>query len=391
MERSEADPLPRDSIDHEFGLLDAASVFLDNLRWLLILPVVAGLVAWGLSYLMRPSYLATTTFMLPAQQQNAASAALASLGALSGLAGSAGVQRNSADQYVALMQSALIQDRLIEKFNLMEVYEAEFRFQARRRLLQNARIDPGKKDGLITVTVEDHDPQRAADLANAHVEELRLLTNNLAITEAQQRRAFFEQQLERSKTRLTMAQQALQSSGFNQGALQTEPRAAAERYARLKAEVTAAEVRLQTLRSYLTESASEYQQQQAALAALRAQLARAEEPAQSQSQSQSGSEYIDRYRDFKYEETLFDLFARQYELARVDESREGALIQVIDVATRPEWKHKPQRAYLIVVSAVAGFILVLLLVLVRKMWAIALAADPEKRDMLKRLRSGFYR
>ncbi len=173
-----------------------------------------------------------------------------------------------------------------------------------------------------------------------------VMTNNLALTEAQQRRVFFEAQLKQTRDRLTQAQQALQASGFNPGALKAEPKAAADSYAKLQAEVTAAEVRLQTMRRSLADTAPEVQQQLAQLDALRAQLGKVE----ATTPSDGGPDYISKYRQFKYEETLFDLFSRQYELAKLDESREGSLIQVVDPATPPERKSKPKRAIVALVD-----------------------------------------
>lgn len=371
-----------DDDDEGLSLFDIAVVLAENLKLLIFGPLVVGLAALGITYLITPTFTARTTFLPPQQQQSSAATALASLGALAGLAGSAGGIKSPADQYVALMQSTTVQDRLIDQYKLMSVYKAKYRFEARQALQQNARISLGKKDGLITVEVDDEDPQRAAELANSHVDELRRMTSVLAVTEAQQRRAFFEQQLERSKERMTKAQQLLQASGFNQGALRAEPKAAAESYARLKAEVTAAEVRLQTMRSYLNENAPEFQQQQAALAALRGQLNRAEQAAE----PQTGPDYVTKYRDFKYEEALFELFARQYEMARLDESREGALIQVVDAALVPEWKSRPRRALITIGSALAGLTAALTLLLARLAWRNA-ARDPEFARRLSTLRT----
>jgi len=343
-------------------------------------PLIVGLLALGITYLMTPTFTARTTFLPPQQQQGiAAASALASLGPLAGLVG--GI-KSGADQYVALMQSETVQDRLIDQYELMKVYDVKFRFKARDELRKNVRILLGKKDGLITVEVEDEDPQRAADLANSHIEELRRMTSVLAVTEAQQRRAFFEQQLERSKDRLAKAQESLQASGFTQGALQAEPKAAAESYARLKAQVTSAEVRLQTMRSYLSETAPEFQNQQAALAALRGQLSRAEQA----SEPQSGPDYIGKYREFKYEEALFELFARQYEMARLDESRDGGLIQVVDQAQTPEWKSKPKRALTAAIATLIAFILLIVLVLVRHTWRQT-AMQPEASTRIARIRA----
>jgi len=368
------------------SLLDIAVALAENKRFLLLGPVLAGLLALGISFLIAPTFTARTSFLPPQQQQSAAASALASLGAMAGLAGSLTSVKNPTDQYVSLMQSTTVQDRLIDRFDLLQVYEADYRFQARRALQKNVRIDPGRRDGLIVVEVSDVDPQRAADLANAHVEELRRVTNQLAITEAQQRRQFFEEQLQQSKERLAAAQVALQATGFTQGALRAEPRAAADEYARLRAEVTAAQVRLQTMRSALSDNAPELQQQQATLAALRAQLARAEQ----RTEGDTGQDYISKYREFKYQETLFDLFARQYEMARLDESREGALIQVVDAAQRPEWKSAPKRAVIAATTALAAFMGLLVFVAARHSLRRS-SAFPEVSDKIARLRSALGR
>ncbi len=331
-------------------------------RWLLLLaaPLAAGLLALGVSTLIAPTFTASTLLMPPQSQQGGAASALASLGSLASLAGGVAGVSTPGDRYVSLMQSATLSDRIIDHFKLIEVYEAKFRVDARRALASNVRIALGKKDGLISVEVDDTSPQRAADIANRYVDELRRITATLAVTEAQQRRVFFERQLQDSRDKLVQAQQALQASGFNPGALKAEPKAAAEAYARLKAEATATEVRLQTLRGNLADNTPEVRQQQTTLAALRDQLARTERT----TDTTGSPDYIGKYRDFKYQETLFELYARQFELARVDESREGALIQVVDAATPPEKKTKPKRAFIAVgTTLVVGLLLVLWVVL----------------------------
>jgi uncharacterized protein involved in exopolysaccharide biosynthesis len=350
--------------DDEIGLLDLALIVAENLRLLIIVPLVVGGCALAYSYSIAPTYTARAVFLPPQQQQSSAAAALQSLGALAGIAGGAAGIKSPADQYVALMQTTTVEDRLIERFKLMEVYEAKFKIDARKALELNTRISVGKKDGLLTVEVDDADPQRAADMANAYVDELRRLTSNLAMTEAQQRRAFFEKQLAETKAKLADAQRALQAAGINEGAIRAEPRAAAETYARLQAEITAGEVRVQTMRGYLAETAPEFKQAQSQLAALRAQLARRE----AVNVTSARGDYVDRFREFKYQETLFDLFARQYEAARLDESREGALIQVVDTARAPERRSNPKRARMAVLATLASGVTLLLWVFMRHAW-----------------------
>jgi len=360
------------SDDDGTSLFDLLALWRQHLKLLLVGPLVVGVTALGITYRIAPTFTATTTFLPPQQQQSAAASVLASLGPLAGIAGAAaGGLRTPADQYVALMQSATVSDRIIDQFKLIVEYDAKFKMDARRTLSSNVRMTVGKKDGLITVEVDDRSPERAAAMANRYVDELRRMTTTIAITEAQQRRVFFEHQLQQTKDKLTEAQLALQASGFNPGAIKAEPKAAAEGYAKLRAEVTAAEVRVQTMRGSLADDTPEVRQQQTALSALRAQLARLE-----QSTDGSGPDYVGKYREFKYQETLFDLFARQYELARADESREGALIQVVDVAQPPERKSKPKRALTAITATLTTALLLAVGVVMRRSWRERQARTP---------------
>lgn len=377
----------RSDVDDEgIDLLDLALPLLLHWKLLLVAPLLVGLAALGTTYLIAPTYTSRTVFLPPQQQQSAAASAIASLGALSGLAGAAAGVKSPADQYVALLQSTTIADRLVDKFKLMQVYGSKYRFEARKALANNTRISIGKKDGLITVEVDDVVPQRAADIANRHVDELRRLSAGLALTEAQQRRTFFGDQLKKTRDELIVAQQALQASGFNAGALKAEPRAAAESYARLKAEATAAEVRLQTLRRSLADNATEVQQAQTLLGALRSQLSKAE----ASTNKPGSADYVSKYREFKYQETLFDLFSRQYEMARLDESRESALIQVVDVATPAEHKSKPKRAFIAKTTMLAALLTMTAFVLMRHFWRQS-AARPENAIKLAQLRAALGR
>ena len=352
------------------SLLDLVTPLLESWKLLIFGPLLIGSIAVGVTFWMKPVYSSRTVFLPPQQPQSAAASALASLGNLAGLAG-AGGGRTPADQYVALMQSSTVADRMIARFSLMQTYEAKLRSDAIRVLGANTRISIGKKDGLISVDVDDHDPKRAADMANAYVEELRAMTSALAITEAQQRRAFFEGQLRTTRDQLTKAQRALQGSGFDPGAMQSEPRAVAEAYAQLQAQVTSAEIRLQMLRRGLADSAPEVQQQAAAVTALKSQLARVEQP----SSTARDVDYVARFREFKYQEALFEMFSRQYEIARVDEAREAALIQVVDVATPADRRTSPKRAFTGVAFAVASGFVLAVFVLLREAWRRAVAAS----------------
>jgi len=349
--------------DDEISLLDLLQVVADNLRLLVLGPLAAGLLALGITFTIAPTFTATTKFMPPQQQQSAAASMLASLGALGGLAGAATGLKNPADQYVAFLTSRTVQDALIGRFKLMERYESKYKENARKELAENVQIASGK-DGLITIDASDKDPAFAAQLANAYVEELGHLLGRLAVTEAQQRRMFFEKQLNNTKDNLTKADQALKASGINSNVLKSNPEAAVEGLAKLKATIAAQEIKLASMRGYLTESAPDFKQAQTELIAMRNQMARAEkeEPAA----TGADSDYISKFRDFKYHETLFELFAKQYEMARIDESREGAVIQVVDTALPPELKAKPKKALIAMMTTLATGFALLLFVFIRQ-------------------------
>ena len=373
--------------EDEISLLDLLQVVVDNLRLLVLAPLVAGLLALGVTFAIAPTFTATTKFMPPQQQQSSAAAMLSSLGALGGLAGAATGLKNPADQYVAFLKSRSVQDALIDRFKLLDRYESKFRQDARTTLGANVQV-ASSKDGLITIDASDKDPAFAAELANAHVEELGKLLNRLAVTEAQQRRLFFEKQLISAKDNLVKAEQALKSSGVNSSVLKTSPTAAVEGLAKLQAAIAAQEIKLGSMRGYLAESAPDFKQAQTELAAMRAQMNRVEqaEPAP----ADGSGDYIAKFRDFKYFETLFELFSKQFELAKLDEAREGAVIQVLDMAQPPERKSKPKKALIAMLTTLAVGFALLLFVFIRQ--AIRGAAQtPESAEKLSRLRQAWNR
>lgn len=337
----------------------ALDAFAQHWQLLVLTPLACATLAFGGSFLWTPIYKASAS-ILPPQQAGASSAAmsaLSALGPLASLAGGAGV-RAPADQYVALMQSRVIADEIIRQFDLMTVYEAELLTDARDRLRERTRIRYDKKDNLIFIDVEDADPHRAAKIVNRHVDELRRLTDRLSISEAQQRRAFFEKHLRETRDRMELAQRALQSSGFSQGALRTEPKMAAETYAQLKAELVAAEIKLEVLSRSLAEGAPEVSQQKSLVASLASRLQQAERSTPARTNNRANEpDYVSKYREFKYQEALFDLYARQFELARVDESRDGSLIQVVDPATPPQRASRPRRLVIAAMSALISLAL----------------------------------
>jgi capsule polysaccharide export protein KpsE/RkpR len=308
---------------------------------------------------------------------------LASLGSLGGLAGAVGGIKNPSDQFIAYMKSVTLQDSLIERLKLMEHYGAQTKTDARATLSGSVRL-ASSKDGLMSVEVEDKDPKFAAELANAHVEELVILLSKLATTEAQQRRLFFEKQLTLAKDRLIQSEVALKATGVSGSVLKSNPASAVAAVAGLQAAVTAQEVKLGAMRGYLAETAPDFKLAMNELANLRVQLGKQEKdtPSTSGKPSTEG-DYITKYREFKYHETLFELFSKQFELAKVDESKEGAVIQVLDFAQPPERKSKPKKALIAIIATLAGAFALLLFVFVRQ----ALQSSSQNSESAKKLAS----
>ena len=374
-------PMKAQLADDELGLLDLLQTIVDNLRLLVLAPLAVAFFAWGVSFLMPTTYTAKTQFLPPQQQQSAAANMLANLGSLGGLAGTVGVIKNPTDQFLAFLKSVTLQDTLIERFKLLDRYEVKTKTDARYELSRNVKAAAGK-DGLISIEVDDLDPKFAAQLANAYVEELEKLLAKLATTEAQQRRLFFEKQLTQAKDKLVQSEIALRATGVSGNVLKSNPTAAVAVVAALQAAVSAQEVKLGSLRGYLAETAPEFKQALNELANLRAQLAKQEKdgPTTNAKTSAEG-DYVSKYRDFKYHETLFELFGKQFELAKVDESREGAVIQILDVAQAPERYSKPKREVIALISSlVAAFALLLFLTL--RLTLIGLGRNSESAKKL---------
>lgn len=368
----------------ESGGFDTALELLRHARLIVGGALLAGVLAVALSFLVRPSFTSRAVVLPPAAPQSMANSALGALGALTGLGASSGAR--TPDQFVALLLSTTVADRMVEQFKLQALYELEFKEEARKIFWKNLRVVLNRRDGLIAIEVDDHDPQRAAAMAAAMVEQFRRVSSEIAVTEAQQRRKFFGERRAEAAAQLAQAQAELQRGGLAPDSLKAEPKATAEVYARLRAEVSAAELRLRMLLTTLTEQTPEVRQQQSLRNGLRAQLQKLEAGGAAE---QDGG-YIARYREYRYQEALLEQFSRQYELARVDEGREGGLLQVVDAPQVPERKSRPKRALIGLGVSVAAGLLLALGVVLRLQWR---QGDPQglRRAQLRAVLPGARR
>ena len=383
-EISQASAAAVSTINDDVDLLDLLQVVADNLRLLIVGPLVVGLLALGISFAIKPTFTATTKFLPPLPGQGSAQMMLQSLGALGGLAGAAAGVKNPNDQFIGFLESESVTSPLIDRFDLINRYDEKFKVDARKALKSVSRISAGK-DGLITIEFDDTDPVFAAQVANAYVEELGKLLKRLAITEAQFRRVFFEKQLVETREKLTMAEKAIRASGVSSSVLRQSPDISIRVLAELHAKIAAQEIKLSSLRGFLNESSPEIKQAQVEMAALRTQLAKAEAAAVPSAANPDDANYIALYRNVKYFESLFEFFARQFEAAKTDEAREGAIVQIVDVAVAPEKRSKPKRGTIAVLSTLATGALLLIFVFVRQSYRGA-NNDPASAQKIGHLR-----
>ncbi|HEV6966461.1 Wzz/FepE/Etk N-terminal domain-containing protein [Roseateles sp.] len=353
-------------------------------RLLTLVPLAVGGAVLAYSFTLTPSFTATTR-ILPPQQQGNFAATLNSLGALGNLAGAAAGVKNPVDQYISFLYSETVQDRIIDRFKLAERYHRELK-EDLRKMLSGAVVAQSGKDGIISIAATDVDPKFAAELANAHVEQLTTLINSLAVTEAQQRRRFFQNQLESASKDLASAELALRATGIDAAAIRTNPTATMQAISVAQERIAAQEVKIATMGAVLAPNAFEYQRAQKELDAMRAKL----QQLTTSSQEKEKGDFIGKYRDYKYREAMVELYTRQFEAARVDEAREGGAIQVVDVAQPPTRKSQPKKALMAVIATMAAFSGLLLYVFATFAIAQANRRDDSRRQ-LKRIKDNLRR
>jgi uncharacterized protein involved in exopolysaccharide biosynthesis len=284
----------------------------------------------------------------------------------------------------------------VSTFRLREVYKVKAVSDARKSLASRTVFSTGK-DSLIKIAVEDEDPKRAAALANSYIEELHKQTNRLAVTESAQRRMFFEKQLDSQKKMLADAETAFRATQERTGVLQvsSQVESVIRALTEVRAEIASREVALYAFKSGATVQNPEVIRQEAELTALRGQQRKLEastaknqgDPFISTSRvPKLGLEYLRALRDLQYNEALFELLSKQYEIARIDEAKDAPVIQVVDSAVPPERKSWPPRAILTIAGTLGFGLLSCFLALAINRYENP--ADAEKLRLLRRSVTG---
>lgn len=362
----------------DLTFLDVLLIVTQRKKLVTIVTAICAGIALILAFALPPSYTATV-IILPPQGNTSMSSMLASQpagvgSAVSGMAGSMLGMKNINDMYVSVLKSRTVEDAVIQRYGLQSEYRNAYLAETRKALERHTKIDGSTKDGLIRLNFSDRNSNRAAEIANGYIEQFRDLSEHLAITEASQRRVVFENQLEKTKIDLENADEALKRTQLSTGMVQVDGQARAmiESAARLRAQIVAKEVQIEAMRSYAGDENPALTQAQTELDGLREQfnklvgskggsaddlfLPKGEVP-------QARLEYVRRLRDVKYYEAIFDVLAKQLELAKLDETREGALIQIVDPAVPPEQKSFPKRGLFTLAGLALGFTLGIMLAL----------------------------
>lgn len=364
--------------EDEIHLLDLLSALGRQKKLIYILPVITTALAVAAAFLISPKYVSTAVIMPPQQQSSGVSAVLGQLGGLASAAGGIAGLKNPNDLYVGVLQSRTIADTLIERFKLKERYDKDTMDETREKLDKVREVINGK-DGLISISVTDKNPKFAADLANAYVVELASVTQNLAITEASRRRLFFEKQLSEAKETLATAESNMRKMQETTGMLQLDGQVKGiiANEAQLQGTIAAKSVQLKGMRSFATANNPDYLRVQEELRGLQEQLDKLQKGQQKEGDvmipsgkiPEAGIAYIRSLRDVRYNETIFELLAKQFELAKIDEAKDSSLIQQLDLAVPAEYSAKPKRAVIVIGGLVGGFALAIFIALMRELYS----------------------
>ena len=385
------DPDADDDFDDgpSVGLIDLLTWWGEGKRLIAGVTVTAALASLAVAFSLTPNFTAPTSLLPPTSPSSGGSAAaLAALGSLGGLAGGLGAKTPD-ELYIALLKSDSVQRSLSERYGLMARYRAANYEALRKTLPSYIRVASDKKSGLITVEVDDEDPKFAAELANAHVGEVTKVLGRLAVSEAQLRRVFFEQQLKDTKENLVKAETQLRAVQEKSGVIVLDKQAEALILgaAQLRGLIAERDVQLKVLRGSATEQNPDVKRLAAELRALRSELARMES-------SQAGNpgsavdmavgklpevaiDYVRARRELKLQETLLEGMIRQFEMAKLDEAKEGPILQQVDMALPPDYKSKPSRGLIVMASTLLALLASAAWVAWRRYSALARENDPQ--------------
>ncbi len=388
--------------DYEIHIVDVLVQLAHRKGLIAKMTGAALLIGVILAFALPVRYTATTRIMPPQQTQSTASMLMNQLTGIGGsslaaMAGGGLGLKNPNDIYVGLLTSRPVADAIIEKFQLAKEYHARDMTQARKKLADYTEVT-SEKNGFIAVSVTDKDKKHVADIANTYTDELRSLTKSLAVTEASQRRLFYEGQLKQAKDGLVEAALAFQQVEQQKGLVQLDAQAKAmiEGLATIRAQVAAKQVEVQALRSYSTEQNPEVQLAEKELASLQSEEAQLEQSNHGSGIAglglgnvpSAGLEYLHAEHELQFQQALYDMLMKQYDAAKLDESKDAAIIQVVEPAIEPDRRSSPKRIMMILLFAVGGLVAGCLAAFCL-WWKDSLQTNPVAAGRLQNLKDAF--
>lgn len=348
----------------QFGIFDYFEVVIKRKRLIFYVTLSAIIISIVFS-LMLPNKYDSTVRILPPSQDNGIAGLM--MGTLSGGAASIASDLfgkvSPADQFASILESDRISDAIINKFNLMAVYNVKYRLDMYKILDQLVDIQVGKKDGVISITVTDKLPQRAADIANAYVDELSKLSSEMSMSNGSKNKEFLEKRLTQARVDLANAEDNIKRFQSKNKAIDVTEQAKVTiaSVAEMREQLVLQEVYLAGLMRKFTDNSQEVKDAKTSITKIKANIAQLEGNTKGGtipaigSMPEIGQEYVRLLRELKIRETLVELLTKQYELAKYSETKDISNINVIQYATPPDKKSKPKRSIIVIFSTIAGF------------------------------------
>ncbi len=360
-----------------FSIFDVVLILVRQ-RWVIVgTIVVCALLAVFIALRTPKQYESTVTILPPAE------IATRGIGGSindiqSALQSGAGFSFNAKEDFwTSVMKGHTILDRIIVQKGLMQEYHVKLMSQAESVLKSKSSFDIDKA-GLITIGVKDHDPKRAAELANAYIDSLHASMVDMAIDDANQRQQFYNQQVQEEQDRLAEAEKKMMDVQRKTGVLEISGQTseAIRMVGDLRAKITVLNVQLQALRASATDANPEVQRLKAELEADQTALSKAENSQGATGLGDVGTsevpqaalEYIHAARDVRYHESLTEALGKQVEAARMDEARSAPAVQIVDPAVPSDHPAGISRTLMVVIGIFIGFVLGLVLAILRQAW-----------------------
>lgn len=342
-------------------------------RRFLFWATLAGLLAATLVAFLIPNRYVSSAELMPPDSQSGNSLAIAS--ALAGQAGSLGALagdflgvKSTGALFIGVLGSRTVEERIVNRFDLKKVYGARLDETACQKLAERTEITEDRKSGIITLSVTDKDPKRAAAIAAAYVDELDTLMTQLTTSSAHRERVFLEERLNAVKQELESAEKKFSLFASKNGTIDIteQGKAMVEAGATLEGQLIAAQSELEGLKQIYTENNVRVRATQARVTELHHQLEKlsgtAGPPPSGDASNATtlytplrqlpilGVPYADLFRELKVNEAVYETLTKEYEIAKVQEAKEIPTVKVLDPARVPERKSYPPRLLIMILG-----------------------------------------